>query len=78
MTVVDNVVHDNVPGMECMTAMGGCCDTYTQMNRYRRVGSDRLTEKNDISALAHLSSLPLIAYTLFDGLISNEVELIDA
>ena len=43
VTVVDTTTYDALLGMEFMAGVGGCCDTYCEVFRHRRVGLDGLT-----------------------------------
>lgn len=61
-------------GLETISAVEGCYDTYTRMFKYRQIGPDGLTPSFEVPTPCHLSSPPPIAYAFFGGLINNEVE----
>ena len=63
--------------MEFITAMGGTYDTWTELFKYKWLGTDEVIHSHELSAPYHTKTPPLIAYACFGGLISHSAELQD-
>lgn len=77
VTVANTTTYDTLLSVEFMVALGGCFVAFPEMFKYGWVSPDRRSHNYEISAPCHLTSPPLIAYSLFGSLINHEAELYD-
>ena len=76
-TVVDIKAYDVILGMEFVAAVRGAYDAYTEEFTYRWDNGNGGLHSHSICAPCHTSTLPVMAYACFGGLISNAAKLQD-